>query len=38
MNNERGSMWKEAAMAKFKVLSSNLPGRIKKNTEKPKSG
>jgi hypothetical protein len=38
VNNELERMWKEAVMAKFKVLSQHLPGRTEENHKKPQSG
>jgi hypothetical protein len=38
VNNELESMWKEAVMAQFKVLSRHLPGGTDEIHEKPRSG
>jgi hypothetical protein len=38
MNNELETMWKEAVMAAFKVISWHLPRGTEENHEKPQSG
>jgi hypothetical protein len=36
--DELERMWKEAVVAKFKILSRNLPGVTDENNENPQSG
>jgi hypothetical protein len=38
MSNELERVWKEAVMARFKILSQHLPGETEENQEKPQSG
>jgi hypothetical protein len=38
INNGLESIWKEVAVARFKVISQHLPGGTNEKNEKPQSG